>query len=137
MDTYQVIDGEPWSSRFEKLAGLKQGWLDGMKGGLPVAGGALNAARDILLYVKQREGGLPAIFPLEDGGILLEWAAKEAVASIEISPALSFYMLYTRRGAGILTAGRARDFNAVKRFVEKWLLGEAGEKVAWWSSPFQ
>ncbi len=39
MDTYQVIDGEPWSSRFEKLAGLKQGWLDGMKGGLPVAGG--------------------------------------------------------------------------------------------------
>lgn len=75
----------PWASRLLHLAHLRDGWLDGH--GRAPSYIALDAARDLLLRLQARPiSELPGIFPMEDGGVQLEWASERKVTSIEVSP---------------------------------------------------
>lgn len=113
------IDSEAWSRRFVELAHLAPGWLDGESGGEPVVFSAIDAARSIL--ARAAEVGLdePGIFPMEDGGILLEWADLLEVASVEVSPELEFHAFHTRRDAGISESGATSDIAAVFEFLDR------------------
>jgi hypothetical protein len=82
------VDGMSSSARLIELAALEPGWNEGH--GMPVEFAALDAARDILLQLHQDSLAMPSVFPLEDGGVQLEWASPELVSSIEISPDVNF-----------------------------------------------
>lgn len=83
------VDGQPWSRRFVELATLEEGWNEGV-GGARVEFPALDAARDILAAVQQAGRELPGVFPMEDGGVQLEWASPDRVTSVEIDRELIF-----------------------------------------------
>lgn len=77
------VDGEPWSRRFVELATLAEGWNEGV-GGARIQFPALDAARDILVALRRAGRNIPGVFPLEDGGVQLEWASADRVSSVEI-----------------------------------------------------
>lgn len=83
------VDGQPWSRRFVELATLGEGWNEGV-GGARIEFPALDAARDILAAVQQAGRELPGVFPMEDGGVQLEWASPDRVSSVEIGRDLTF-----------------------------------------------
>lgn len=112
------IDGEPWSRRFVELATLDSGWLDGEAGGEPVVFAAMEAARELLKRVRVAGRREPGIFPMEDGGIMLEWADLTEVASVEIWPDLSFHLFHTRRGEGVQRSEATRNIADAGAFVE-------------------
>jgi hypothetical protein len=83
------VDGEPWSRRFVELATLGEGWNEGV-GGSRIEFPALDAARDILSALQRSGRDLPGVFPMEDGGVQLEWASADRVTSVEIDRELHF-----------------------------------------------
>lgn len=112
------IDGEPWSRRFIELANLAPGWLDGESGGQPVVFAAMDAARVVMNRVAVLSLDEPGIFPMEDGGILLEWAELSEVASVEISPDLEFHLFHTRRDERVSESRSTSSMDVVLSFVE-------------------
>lgn len=73
-----------WAPRLLRLAHMRDGWLDG--DGHAPSYIALDAARDVLMRLEERGLALPGVFPMEDGGVQLEWASGEGVISLEVSP---------------------------------------------------
>lgn len=112
------IDGMPWSRKFVELASLPEGWA-GDDTGRTISFAALDAARDLLSWLRKREMPLPGVFPLEDGGVLLEWASAERVSNIEIS-ADAAYSLFD-----LIMEGRVSDQSEESSFraVKRWLRG--------------
>lgn len=87
------VDGQPWSGRFIELATLDEGWQDGLTGDR-IQFSSLDASRDLLKAFHDEGRALPGIFPMEDGGVQLEWASPSFVTSVEISPDLDFSLYH-------------------------------------------
>lgn len=83
------IDGGPWSRRLIELASLPENWNEGLSG-RTIQFSALEAARSLLQKVDELEKPEPGIFPLEDGGVQLEWSSEFGVATIDISADVEF-----------------------------------------------
>ena len=92
------LDGQPWSRRFIELANLECGWHDDYPHSDVVAFSALDAAREILLHVRDRELLQPGIFPTVDGGVSLEWASAQRVTTVEITPDGEFELFQLVQG---------------------------------------
>ena len=76
----------PWARRLGQLARMNGGWHP-EGGGEVMSAVALGAARDLLRLADESGIALAAaIFPLENGGVHVEWSSPERVTSFEISP---------------------------------------------------
>jgi hypothetical protein len=100
VELYSVPDAG-WGTRLLQLAHLRDGWLDGA--GRAPSFIALDAARDLLLRLDASNiQDLPGIFPMEDGGVQLEWASGERVVSIEVSPDFDLAVFGFRPGEDVV-----------------------------------
>jgi len=113
------IDGESWSSRFVELASLDNGWDPDNPDSNPVVFASLEAAREILAESKRIGRPLPGIFPMDDGGVQLEWASAEHVTSIEISPGIEFQLFDLEVITQSVVEETTIDLATVKEFVER------------------
>ena len=111
------IDGKPWSRRFVELASLPVGWA-GEDSGESVSFTALDAARDLLTYAAKLNQPPAGISPIEDGGILLEWATPARVTSVEISPDASYIVFDLKVEGREATHQSTEDFRAAKRMLK-------------------
>ncbi|WP_169516827.1 hypothetical protein [Arsenicicoccus bolidensis] len=86
-ETVEVLmaANEPWQPRLQELAQMPPGWGDGPEN-KEIAFSALDAAHNLLLAAKGEEIGRPGVFPVEDGGVTLEWANASNFTSIEVTP---------------------------------------------------
>jgi hypothetical protein len=75
-----------WTERLQYLANLEEGWLDGY--GVPSRPEATQAVESLLsaVFPDDSEYSLkqPGIFPIEEGGINLEWFVGNRIISIEV-----------------------------------------------------
>lgn len=80
------MSARPWTKRLDYLSALEDGWLDGC--GKPSLPEARKATEDILSelfpadeeYVRLR----PGLFPMEEGGIVIEWYVANRLISLEV-----------------------------------------------------
>jgi hypothetical protein len=81
--------GGPWAPTLIDFAQLSSGW--GEHGvGLPIAFVALDAAGQIMQALAAGGSELPGVFPSQSGGVILEWASRSMVRSVEITPNAEF-----------------------------------------------
>lgn len=80
---YRGTTPPSWHPKLVELSHLASGWLDGTQGKL-IAPAALGAAHDLLQVIANASIRPPGIFPMESGGIQLEWASPHWVRSIEV-----------------------------------------------------
>ena len=113
------IDGMPWSRRFVELAGLSVDWSGEGGGAEMISFTALDAAGEILSNIHGRDGRIPGIFPMEDGGIQLEWASRESVSSVEVSPDAHFVLFALPPGSDIPTEKETNNLELVLEFVRE------------------
>lgn len=78
----KTLDSFEWETRFEELANLKDGWLNG-------EGSALDRERLKLLADNFRRYfdvalPLPHLYPTPDGGVLAEWTLGHWAVSLDI-----------------------------------------------------
>lgn len=88
------IDGQPWSRKLIELASLGPDWDGEHPGASMISFASLDAARDLVLQLVEAGNERPGIFPTEEGGVSLEWASAQSVASIEISADATVFELY-------------------------------------------
>lgn len=105
-----------WAPRLLHLAHLRDGWLDG-EGRAP-SYIALDATREILMRLD--EPGAPGIFPMEDGGVQLEWADGTRVVSFEVSPDFDLSIFFFGPG-GATVDTTVDDLAEGVRLVEELL----------------
>jgi hypothetical protein len=113
------IDGESWSARFIELASLDNGWDPDNPDSRSIAFPALDAAREILTECKRIGRKLPGIFPMEDGGVQLEWASASAVTSIEITPEIEFALFDLEVASRSVNEEETSDLLVAKEFVTR------------------
>ncbi|MFD4440752.1 hypothetical protein ACFWPK_13375 [Nocardia sp. NPDC058519] len=89
------IDGEPWSRRLIELASLQDGWHEESPDSKSIAFSALDGARDVLRFARDKAIPTPGLFPMDDGSVNIEWASPSYVISIEIDPELEFSIYET------------------------------------------
>lgn len=80
---------EVWSARLIEFGQLTSGWGDD-GAGKPIQFAALDGVKAILQSLGEFGLPLPAAFPTEDGGVILEWASQASVRSIEVTPDVQF-----------------------------------------------
>ena len=114
-----ATDGEPWSARFIALATLDDGWDPENPNSKAVQFAAVDAAREILGECAAASRALPGIFPMEDGGVQLEWASAEYVTSIEISPDLEFELFDLEVATKTVVEEQTTDLSDAKAFVAR------------------
>jgi len=114
-----ATDGEPWSARFAALATLDDAWDPENPNSRAVQFAALDAARAILGECAAANRALPGIFPMEDGGVQLEWASPEYVTSIEISPDLEFELFDLEVASQSVVEEQTTDLSNAKAFVAR------------------
>jgi hypothetical protein len=71
--------------RFNYLRDLPEGWDEGAIAET-VDEGAINTAWELAVYAWDTKAEMPGVFPMEDGGVLVEWSSPTAVTNIEIQP---------------------------------------------------
>lgn len=86
-----------WGERLRELASMAAGW-DGDEAE-PIVFAALDHAKAVLEKIEEAGTKLPNVFPVEDGGISLEWASPEAVRSIEVTPNGAYALFYLPPGS--------------------------------------
>lgn len=109
-------DAQPLADLFDRLneiSNLKKGWLDGENGQEVPLTTILNASQ-IVSGLDFHTTIPPRIFPTEDGGILIEWASGEYVASIEILQN-SFEVYYLESGQD---SGSCHSYENPKDVIE-------------------
>lgn len=78
----------PWTDRLLHLASLEDGWLDG--DGRRIDPEAVSKAELLLDRIFPKGDNYstrkPGIFPMESGGIVLEWYINDSLVSVEIDP---------------------------------------------------
>lgn len=79
------VPGEAWSRRIVELASLPPNWEEESQTGEVISFTALEAARELLRAAQESQDSAPGIFPMEDGGVHLEWTIPTRVTSVEIS----------------------------------------------------
>lgn len=113
-----ALPDTPWAPRLLELAHLRDGWLDG--GGRAPSYISLDAARDLLLRLSTRGLPMPGVFPMEDGGIQLEWASSDAVVSIDVSPDFEL-SIFSYQPDGQAAEHVAEDLGAATDVLERLL----------------
>ena len=109
------IDGQPWSRKVVELASLTRDWDGEAPGAEMISFVALEAARDLMLSFSEKQAVEPGMFPMEDGGVMLEWSSPEVVATIEISPDAEYLLFLLPDGSSGATEERTND---IKRAVQ-------------------
>ena len=123
MDPTELANGatrtspEPsgWHPRIVELSNLRAGWLHGDLG-QTIATSALVSANSILELIASAEIAPPGVFPMEDGGIQIEWSSPQWVRSVEISPQRHFLMFSLEPGMQTQET-ETTSLDEVKRFV--------------------
>lgn len=80
------VEGQPWSRRLIELATMGDDWHPDGEGEV-ISFTALEAARELLRSLEKKVN-VPTvgIYPMQNGGVHLEWSSPERVTSFEISP---------------------------------------------------
>ncbi|WP_265442504.1 hypothetical protein [Flexivirga meconopsidis] len=93
VELLEVAD-EQWSRRIVELASLPRGWDEESGLGYPIAFVAIELARELLRAIADEFLDAPraGLFPLIDGGVLVEWTSSGQVLSAEISSAGDIYV---------------------------------------------
>ncbi|WP_152631100.1 hypothetical protein [Agreia bicolorata] len=119
-DTFAVarleLDERSWTGRVASLAGLRPGWGDDSSS-QAISFVALDAAREIMTRVEDSNGVLPSVFPVEEGGVLLEWANPDEVKSIEIGPDGDFELFHLPPRSFDSTYEETTDLAAAIKFA--------------------
>lgn len=91
-----VID--EFESRFERLASIEAGWMDGR--GEAVTADASSAARALIREILESNLALPFVYPVEDGGMSLQWWCEDKCRhiAVQVSPAGALVMQHTVEG---------------------------------------
>jgi len=110
------IETEPWSRRVVELASLPPNWHPEIDSSPVISFVAIDAARDVLRDVEGLPP-VPGIFPLEDGGVLVEWSTPERVVSLEISPDAGFLLFHLDVATEEATETETDDISVVKEIV--------------------
>lgn len=92
-----VAGSEPWAPRLAEFAQLPDGWGDEGEG-RAISVAALEAAGKIMDAIAASDSPLPNMFATEDGGVILEWASRTLIRSIETSPDAVFEIFEMPRG---------------------------------------
>jgi len=79
------VAGESWSRNIIELASLPKGWSEDSQTSDVISFTALEAARELLRAAQPNQDSAPGIFPMESGGVHLEWTVPSRVTSVEIS----------------------------------------------------
>lgn len=66
------------------IQSLEEGWLGEEEGGAAVEGRVVDFAEGLLFYVLEEPLLVPAIYPLERGGIRMEWSEADRETLVEI-----------------------------------------------------
>lgn len=93
---FTTIQSE-WSADLLDFASLPFGWA-GPQLGQTISFLALEAADKIMMAISNSGQQLPALFPTDEGGVLIEWANADSVRSIEISADAQFHLYYLPAG---------------------------------------
>jgi hypothetical protein len=114
-----VVPEIPEAERLVQLAALPPGWLDG--GGASIAFGALDFARDLLGAIRERRRAAPQLFPMEDGGVQLQWLLdrRTRVVSVEITSELELFL--SDVGPRIADDNQVPTMSALISFLEERL----------------
>lgn len=92
-----AVGNEPWAPRLLSFAELPAGWGDAGVG-RAIEFIALDAAKRVLTGLTAEGLPMPAIFPTEEGGVILEWASPAEVRSVETLPSGDFELFLMRAG---------------------------------------
>jgi hypothetical protein len=103
-----------WTKRRTWLESLTDDWGGEMPGSKAIIPGAIQAAEDLLRFCVTHNKQRPAVFPLEHGGVSLEWVTMSSpnevdnIRNVEITPDIIFELFelfssdmepeYTERG---------------------------------------
>jgi hypothetical protein len=117
------IDGKSWSRRFVELAQLTPDWSGEGGGAEIISFPALDAARQILIRADERGLALPGIFPMEDGGVQLEWSSARTVFSVEIDRDVRFTFFELRSPASESVHIESENLPVILENVERLLSG--------------
>jgi hypothetical protein len=77
-------DDDQWTEPLTALAALNPGWLEGEGSRIEIP--PIEMARDILRELSGDWMPLPALFPMPDGGVQLEWLTQSRHIELAISP---------------------------------------------------
>ena len=88
--------------RFDELAAVRAGWLDGEGAALDVA--VLNRARRILAELLNFELPRPRVFPTSEGGVQAEWTVVSNEISVTFEPNGTLYAVSVN-----LTSGQTQE----------------------------
>jgi hypothetical protein len=103
-----------WTERKAWLESLDDDWGGEMPGSKAILPGAIQAAEDLLRFCVAHNKERPGVFPLEHGGVSLEWVTMSSpnevdnIRNVEITPDIVFELfelfnsdvepVYTERG---------------------------------------
>lgn len=113
------IDGQPWSRRFIELGSLQAGWHDENPHSAPIAFSALDGARAVLTFINELGLPLPGLFPLDDGGVNVEWATPTRVVSVEIAEDGEFFAYSNDRVQSEIHDLTSTNIEDIKDFIRK------------------
>lgn len=91
-----AFDDTVWGRRLSEFASLPTGWDGGDS--KQISSIALEAAQKLLHALDVAENEAPGVFPVDTGGVLIEWANLESVRSVEILPDGGFELFRLTRG---------------------------------------
>lgn len=108
------------NARLNYLANLQPGWLDGQ--GEVISPAVLGTAKEIMAGLFPADSTVlfttPGLFPMEDGGMCIEWASPTRILSVELHPDGEIELYYlnaeTRRDCEVLTRDTGEALLKVK-----------------------
>ena len=84
----------PAFNRLQTLRELPAGWDEDNEYAHVITNESIEAAWTLVVFSADNNKELPDIFPLEDGGVQIEWSSAEQVTSVEITPAGDEFQLF-------------------------------------------
>lgn len=79
---FNTLDPRDVPARLDEFRTLKNGWLEGV--GVPPSSQGLDWLSNQFSRLYPDDLALPYAYPLEDGGVLLEWPFSQGEASLDI-----------------------------------------------------
>jgi hypothetical protein len=115
---------EPWSRRVVELLSLPPDWSEDQANSETISIAALDAGRELIRRVVSAVDISPAISPLEDGGVHLQWHLGNLAVSVEVDHS----QLFSAQSLRVSNLGEDNEERA-SRYLETLNLDEAAEFV--------